>query len=108
MQSDQATNTLRASLAQIEKTGTVSGTVLGDLKTLVRDLAGKDTQMDYVQRKVTTHALEVLLDDCRNGPKSWRDDAQYVVSQCPIRKKRGETGHQSVEIIIGEVLGLLK
>jgi hypothetical protein len=108
MQPDQAANTLRLALGQIEKTGAVSGTMLSDLKALVRDLEGKDTQLDYVQRKVTIHALECLLGDCREGPKSWRDEAQYVVDQCPVRKRKGEMGHQSVEIIIEEVLALMK
>jgi len=50
MQSDQAANILRLALGQIEKTGAVSGTVLIDLKALVRELEGRDTQLDYVQR----------------------------------------------------------
>ena len=108
MQHEQAANTLRLALGQIEKTGAVSGPVLTDLRALVRDLEGKDTQLDYVQRQVTIHALRCLLDDCRDGPKRYRDEAQYVVNQCPVRKKRGETGHQSIEIIIGEIIDLVK
>ena len=60
MQHAQAANTLRLALGQIEKTGAVSGPVLTDLKALVRDLEGKDTQLDHVQRKVTIHGLEWL------------------------------------------------
>jgi hypothetical protein len=108
MQPDQAANTLRLALTQIEKTGAVSGPVLTDLKALVRDLEGKDMQLDYAQRKVTIHALECLLDECRNGPKSYRDHAQYIVNQCPPRRKKGETDRQSVEIVIGEALDLLR
>jgi hypothetical protein len=108
MELRESANTLRLALGQIERTGAVSGAVLTDLKALVRDLEGKDSQLDYVQRQVTIHALRCLLDDCQNGPKSWRDEAQYVVSQCPIRKKKGETGCQSIEIIIEESLDLLK
>lgn len=57
---------------------------------------------------MTVHALQCLLEECRGGPKSYRDDAQYVVNQCPVRKKKGEAGHQNVEIIINEAIDLLK
>jgi hypothetical protein len=108
MQPDQAADTLRLGLEQIQTTGAVSRTVLDGLKKLVRDLEGKDTQLDYVQRKVTVHALQCLLEECREGAESYRDDAQYVVEQCPIRKRKGETGHQSVEVLISEAIDLLK
>lgn len=46
MQAHQAANTLRLAREQIERTGAVSGAVLNDFKRLVRDLDGKDTQLD--------------------------------------------------------------
>lgn len=108
MQRDRAADSLRLALKQIEESGAVSGTVLSGLKALVRDLEGRDTQLDYVQRQVTIHALECLMGDCMDGPRSHRAQAQYVVEQCPVRRKNDEAGHQSVEIIIREALDLLK
>ncbi len=57
--------------------------------------------LDYVQRAVVMHALEMLEADC--DVPGLRDDAQHIINELPPRKRLEEKSPQSIRVVIGEI-----
>jgi len=61
-------------------------------------------ELDFVQAAVVKHALKCLEEDMM-ARRDYRNDAQQVINELPLRKRLGERGHQSVEVVLSEILG---